>query len=401
MGRNANHLHLLLRHSAWECPECLPSQLAGPAGDSRFDRATAAIGGGHYPRLLPQVDGARMYRVRKLCAAGEFATVTQALAQWSADKQHIDGPRVAIIEIGDSGTYHEAPAFHLDAGEEVQLRAADMTRPVLRMFDYHCGAPERIAISGGPGSRFTIDGVKVAGGPLGIEALAMGEANQAPCKVSLRHCTLVPGWETEGGRESPWRGKTSILLGGGSMEIRIDHSIVGAVRMRGDPQRRCMRALRVSDSIIDSGHDAGLAIADDLYGSAVVRATFMRSTVVGVAQIEELELAENAVFLGMLLTARRDIGCMRYCYVGPGSRTPPRFHCQPDLVQQSPAHAAREQQRVRPRYRSLRYGTPEYCTLAPDCASEIANGADDDTEMGAWHDLHQSPLVLSAARCGG
>jgi len=401
MGRHANHLHLLLRHFAWERAECSPAQLASPAWDSRFDRATAAIGGGHYPRLLPRVGGARFYRVRKLCASGEFATVTQALAQWNADKQVINGPRAAIIEIGDSGTYHEAPAFHLGAGEELQLRAADMTRPVLRMFDYHCGTPERIAISGGPGSRFTVDGLMVAGGPLVIEELAMHEANQAPCQVSLRHCTLVPGWETEGGRDSPWRGKTSILLGPGSMEIRIDHCIVGIVRMPGDPQRR-VRALHVSDSIVDSGHESGLAIADDGYGSAMARATFVRSTVVGAVQIEELALAENAVFLGVLLTARRDTGSMRYCYVSPGSRTPPRLQCQPDLVQHSlGANAAREQQRVRPRYRSLHYGAAGYCTLAPDCAGEIADGADDDSEMGAWHDLHQSPLVLNTGWCGG
>lgn len=396
MGRHANHLHRLLQHSEWKRSEFSLPHVPGQAWDCCFDRTTAAIGGGHYPRALSQPMHARVYRVRKLCSSGEFATITQALAQWNADKQAIDGPRAAVIEIADSGTYHEAPSFRLGAGEQLQLRAANMTRPVLRMFDYHSGAPEHLAIVGGPASRFTIDGLLVAGGPVAIDASPAVAAKLVPCRVLLRHCTLVPGWETEGGRESPWRGKSSIQLGGGCMDIRIDHSIVGVLRMQGDPQSRGERELYVSDSIIDSGHDAGLAIADDQYGVATARATFVRSTVVGLAQLEELELAENAIFLGALLIARRDTGRMRFCYVAPGSRTPPRTHCQPDLAQHWPAAiASREQQRIRPRYRSLRYGTPDYCTLAPDCAGEIASGADDETEMGAWHDLHQSPLVLS------
>jgi hypothetical protein len=46
-------------------------------------------------------------------------------------------------------------------------------------------------------------------------------------------------------------------------------------------------------------------------------------------------------------------------------------------------------QRVRPRFSSVRYGTPTYCQLALDCAEEIARGADDESEMGAFHDLFQ------------
>jgi hypothetical protein len=81
--------------------------------------------------------------------------------------------------------------------------------------------------------------------------------------------------------------------------------------------------------------------------------------------------------------ARRQIGCMRFCYVTPVSRTPRRYHCQPDI---SPAqgHA-----RVRPRFNSLRYGKAAYCQLALDCAAEILRGADDESEMGAFHDLFQ------------
>jgi len=45
--------------------------------------------------------------------------------------------------------------------------------------------------------------------------------------------------------------------------------------------------------------------------------------------------------------------------------------------------------RVRPRYESRRYGNPRYARLARHCADEIRRGADDESEMGVYHDLFQ------------
>ena len=44
---------------------------------------------------------------------------------------------------------------------------------------------------------------------------------------------------------------------------------------------------------------------------------------------------------------------------------------------------------MRPRFNSTRYGEPAYCQLAESCAPEIRRGADDESEMGAFHDLFQ------------
>ena len=102
--------------------------------------------------------------------------------------------------------------------------------------------------------------------------------------------------------------------------------------------------------------------------------------------------------------ARRQKGCVRYCYVAAGSRTPRRFECQPDLVlaavaerfargeittAQRDAAQAAEQARVEPVFNSTRYGTPAYGQLAGTCAPEITTGADDESEIGAFHDLYQ------------
>jgi hypothetical protein len=48
-----------------------------------------------------------------------------------------------------------------------------------------------------------------------------------------------------------------------------------------------------------------------------------------------------------------------------------------------------ERQRVEPEFNSTRYGAPTYCQLSDSCASEIAQGADDRSEMGVFHDLYQ------------
>jgi hypothetical protein len=44
---------------------------------------------------------------------------------------------------------------------------------------------------------------------------------------------------------------------------------------------------------------------------------------------------------------------------------------------------------VDPEFNSTRYGTPAYCQLANACACEIKRGADDESEMGVFHDLYQ------------
>ena len=102
---------------------------------------------------------------------------------------------------------------------------------------------------------------------------------------------------------------------------------------------------------------------------------------------------------------------MSFCYVPPSSRTPRRYHCQPDLAEKNiedlllrEAQGERkplpseeelkkakqcEQEKVRPQFNSTRYGTAPYCQLACACAEEITRGADDESEMGVYHDLYQ------------
>jgi hypothetical protein len=128
-----------------------------------------------------------------------------------------------------------------------------------------------------------------------------------------------------------------------------------------------------------------------------------RSTVIGEIQTNAIALASDCIFTGKIDVARKQIGCMRFCYVPPGSITPRRYHCQPDLVAAAvnskysqPSQAEQrvralqsERVRVAPEFNSNRYGRPEYCQLSRACAQEITAGASDESEMGVFHDLFQ------------
>ncbi len=85
--------------------------------------------------------------------------------------------------------------------------------------------------------------------------------------------------------------------------------------------------------------------------------------------------------VGEVCVARRQMGCVRFSWVLPGSRVPAAFHCEPAL--------SGDPDRVIPRFTSTRYGTPGYAQLAPWCPDEIRRGAEDGSEMGAFHDLFQ------------
>jgi hypothetical protein len=139
----------------------------------------------------------------------------------------------------------------------------------------------------------------------------------------------------------------------------------------------------LSDSVLDAaGHGlAALCAPDERPAHAVFNAR--RTTIFGKVLSHAIGLIENSVVDGCLQVERRQTGCVRFCWLGPDSRTPRRFHCLP--VPPPPG----QPQRVVPRFTSTRYGMPGYAQLALSCPAEIRRGADDGSELGVFHDLFQ------------
>jgi hypothetical protein len=115
--------------------------------------------------------------------------------------------------------------------------------------------------------------------------------------------------------------------------------------------------------------------------------TVERSTVIGPVFAKEIPLASDAIFTDLVWTLRRQVGCVRFCYLPPASQTPRQHRCQPA--------DPRDAGRIRPTFTTLNYGEAGYAQLGTVVPAEIAAGADDGAELGAFHDLYQYQRVAN------
>ena len=241
----------------------------------------------------------------------------------------------------------------------------------------------------GRGARVRFDGLMVVGRGLFVS----GDLRE----LSLRDCTLVPGWSLDTDSYPESETEPSIELEDTNARLRIERSIVGSILVNDSEARVDPVEISLADSVLDATRPDLDALygPDGSHAHATLRA--VRSTVFGRVRAHAVSLAENTIFSGRVRVARTQTGCVRFCYVPPRSRTPRRYNCQPDLAlapltghdAETRAERERTEMRVRPVFNSVRYGTPAYCQLAETCPEEIRRGADDESEVGVYHDLFQ------------
>jgi hypothetical protein len=373
-----------------------PGQLPGKSVRVSYRYGFPAdLGGGEYARPLTQPPTPTvLYRVGK---TETYPKIALALTQWAKDK-----PSNAIIEIVTADVYSEQLNITLADGQYLQIRAANFTRPVLRMLDWHTDLPDALAVTLGVGSRFTLDGLLITGRPVLIQGATADGARDpvCPAEVVIRHCTLVPGWGIDCDCVPNRPAEPSLQLINVRTRLCIAHSIVGSIQIQEDEVALDPIPVGISDSIIDATDTERRAISapSDARAHAVV--SLQRCTVFGIIDIHVMELGENSIFMSCVNVARRQLGCMRFCYVPRGCRTPKRYHCQPDGVISAVVDATTDPQKrsleiasvqlsVTPQFTSVSYGTEAYAQLGEYCAGEIKRGADDESEMGVYHDLYQ------------
>jgi hypothetical protein len=267
----------------------------------------------------------------------------------------------------------------------LQIRAANRFRPVLRVLDYEVPRGERLDVVMHERARFTLDGITLVGRPLRIS----GEGEMPPyVRVAIRRCTFIPGWDLEHDCQPTAPEEASVELDNLRGSMSIDRTITGTIAVVDQTAKAEPVAITLRDSILDATEPDFEAIVGPNAGYAWAAVTIVRCTVIGHVFAHEMTLGENSIFDGQVKIVRRQRGCVRFCYVTTDSSTPRRYHCQPDLVMEraDDAHDAAEERRVTPRFTSTRFGAPGYCQLARNCAVEIARGADDESEMGAFHD---------------
>jgi hypothetical protein len=149
------------------------------------------------------------------------------------------------------------------------------------------------------------------------------------------------------------------------LQVVVQRSICGPVDL-------AVAAVAVIDSIIVGTGVAGAAVTAGA-------GDFVNSTVFGATAVRTVE-ASGCIFTGDVQAERRQVGCVRFCYLPLGSAVPRRFRCQPE------SGAAKD---VAPTFVSTEYGQPGFAQLSTSCPAEVASGGPDEAEMGAFSFLSQ------------
>jgi hypothetical protein len=343
--------------------------------------AALAIGGGGYDRT------ASVGPVPALARASGGEALAPRLATIASG---------GTLQIDDCDAYAAPASITVSvtppaASAEVVVRAANRQRPLLQRDD-------QVRLRLDPHGVVTLDGLVLAGAPLVVEESADNE----PRTLVLRHCTLVPGLRRTTANAPTTPDAASLVVLHPFTEVVLEHCVSGPiVAVEG-------AKVTIRDSIVDAGDEHAIAycgrapvlgglrgvstVAERKPGDGLVAGgalTLDACTVVGRVHAEEVGEISNSILLAApavpgpdswpapVWVRRRQQGCVRFSFVPPGSRTPHRYAC----VGGDPAH--------RPQHTSLRFGDPAFGQLDRVTHDAVRTGADDESEIGATHELHQ------------
>lgn len=302
-----------------------------------------------------------------------FATLTKAVQAWNQQPP----AAVGVITILDSATYTENLTDHnriqiSEGTEEIEgsrlaIVAAEGARPHLRGDLWAEGTGNGTQNLGG----LVLNGLLIEGSVI-VTAGNLGV-------LDVVHSSIVPR------RDLPGTGSLAAETGvlkveavvpnddNSNLRVSLDHSICGRIKLADQ-----IPAVTITASIVNSRMDGD---PDPTAITALgADADISNSTVFGKTDIRTLE-ASNVIFTDVVEAKRVQEGCVRFSYLPIKSKSPRRFRCQP----QNQA----DDTRVNPQFESETYGDPRFAQLSRRCAVEITQGADDEAEMGAFHDLFQ------------
>ncbi|HVZ41621.1 MAG TPA: hypothetical protein VHI13_20240 [Candidatus Kapabacteria bacterium] len=326
-------------------------------------------------------------------------SIAAAVAYWAGKPQlH------CVVEIRDSATYTQpisvtfTPPADPDLGLSLRIQARDGERPALIL-----GSGAIKITSHHPRSTLTLNGLLISCNEISV-AGDLGE-------LDIVHCTVVPGRSLgpDGTPAAPSDGNSlNVDATNNRLVVNITSSIVGRLLVPLE-----MRSLTITDSIVDGldgpaiyggesvvlefdamphsiGGGTGGSLAHgmgDLLAGAPT--SIIRSTVFGPVFVAELAYASESIFTDIVEARRRQSGCVRFCYLPVESKTPRRYHCQPETAASSDITVVSDNaaRRVVPEFTSTHYGDPGYAQLTITTAIEIRTGAEDGSEMGVYCQL--------------
>jgi len=288
-----------------------------------------------------------------------------------------------VVEIADNRCYIETPSFTVPDNCSVQIRAADGNRPtVILSGDW--------VITAGQDTTVSLNGLLIAGGSITVQQDTPADI----VTLQISHCTLNPAITPAFAATSSQSGTAqqpplpALWIDSENTAIQIDHSILGAIRIGSG------NTVSLTTCIVDALSPSDVAYACHLDAMAAGSPlTVVNSTVIGKVHTELMTLASDSIFYAELapldlwtapvITDQLQQGCVRFCYVPSGSRVPRLFHCYPVSGQVST-----------PDFTSLRFGDPGYCQLT-DRSGLILTGADDQSEIGVFHDVYAPQRIAN------
>jgi len=281
----------------------------------------------------------------------------------------------------------------------IELRATNEHRPLIMLTD-------ELVIEGGEDGVVTLDGLLIAG-----RRLRVPEENNGLRVLRLRDCSLVPGLDLDMNSESINPGEPSIVIESPNVTLEINDCLIGSIRVTPGAE------VTIHNSLIDATSSSAVAYSDIDDSSAGGSLKITNTTIIGKVHTRMMELASNCTFDCELAAAdtwssplkadRKQQGCVRFSYVPLNARLPRRFRCQPELAinlaiqsqEKSQASKLTSAQKaaithslassIVPAFTSIQFDQAAYGQLSLSCAKEILRGADDEAEMGVFHDLYQ------------
>lgn len=282
------------------------------------------------------------------------------LIQEAIDKLQETG---GIIEIKANAAFREALNIRIAKGKTLEIRAADKHHPIL----YGGLQIEEDALAG----RLILNGLLLTEGDIQVAATS------TLTNLRLVHCTVDPS------------SLSKITVASPNTSLEIEKSIIGSLEIVNGAQAH------IRDSIIDATFQQESAYGGLSFGEPGGTLRVLNSTFIGQVHTMMMELASNTIFMAKanpladelppVISQRLQQGCVRFSYFPLEAKLPSPYRCQPTTITDA--------DRVRPTFTSLHYGDPGYCQLSQHCAAEITAGADDESEMGAFHHLYQPQRI--------
>ena len=349
---------------------------------------SADIGGGPYDRTsrLPldrsTVSWSRIIGAGATDIFGAPLTLGEAIAEFNAQPAGAVGLIVLadfmVADIDLTGAH----AIRLPTKSQLWIVAADVhgaggwtpsrSRVTLR---------GDVELTGSDAGQVFINGVLLAGA---LRASGPGLG------VVVQDSTLVPGRALTRHGLPAEPGAPSLVLDCPGGALTLDRCIAGPLLVH------ATASARITNSVVDATERWHVAYAaPDMMGEGGALHV-EDSTVIGKVRTHLLPLASNTIFLARrpvhdpwaaaIWCTRRQSGCVRFCFVPSDAITPGQYRCLPGADTSLEFALA-------PQFVSLRYGSPSYALLSGDCPVAAWQGADDESQIGAYHLLFETQGV--------